>query len=153
MNETRLVVEGLGFPESTRWRDGRVWLCNWGAGEVLAVTTDGKRQVVARLTPPALPFSIDWLPDGRLLVIDGPRRRLLRQAKSSAGSMVTKSIGYPRGAASERAAAHVATLGIRRKLRSGVWSSLEMAAVRHQDVTMSQPPKNNRRPRIDNGQR
>ena len=84
MDETRLVIEGLGFPESTRWHDGRVWLCNWGAGEVLAVTVDGVREVVARLAPQTLPFSIDWLPDGRLLVIDGPRRRLLRQEPDGA---------------------------------------------------------------------
>jgi sugar lactone lactonase YvrE len=77
MGATRVLVEGLGFPESTRWRDGRVWLCNWGAGEVLAVTPDGEREVVARLAPRTLPLSIDWLPDGRLLVIDGPRRLLL----------------------------------------------------------------------------
>ena len=45
MNETGLVVEGLGCPECGRWwRDARVWLCNWGADEVLAVTTDGERQ-------------------------------------------------------------------------------------------------------------
>jgi sugar lactone lactonase YvrE len=79
MREPRLVVDGLGSPESTRWHDGRVWLCNWGTGEVLAVTTDGEREVMVRLAPQALPFSIDWLPDGRLLVIDGPQRRLLRQ--------------------------------------------------------------------------
>jgi sugar lactone lactonase YvrE len=72
-----VVIDGLGIPESTRWRDGRVWLCNWGAGEVLAVAPGGEREVVARLDPGALPFSIDWLPDGRLLVVDGPRRRLL----------------------------------------------------------------------------
>jgi sugar lactone lactonase YvrE len=79
MREPRLIVDGLGFPESTRWHDGRVWLCNWGAGEVLAVTTDGECEVMVRLAPQTLPFSIDWLPDGRLLVIDGPQRRLLRQ--------------------------------------------------------------------------
>jgi sugar lactone lactonase YvrE len=79
MNATRVLVEGLGFPESTRWRDGRAWLCNWGAGEVLAVTPAGERGVVARVAAQTLPFSIDWLPDGRLLVIDGPRRLLLRQ--------------------------------------------------------------------------
>jgi sugar lactone lactonase YvrE len=79
MTETQLVIDGLGFPESTRWHDGRVWLCNWGAGEVLAVTEDGEREVAARVAPQTLPFSIDWLPDGRLLVIDGPRRLLLRQ--------------------------------------------------------------------------
>lgn len=79
MSETRVVVDGLGFPESTRWHDGRAWLCNWGSGEVLAVTIDGDREVMARIDARALPFSIDWDRDGRLLVIDGPRRVLLRQ--------------------------------------------------------------------------
>ncbi len=79
MTETRLVADGLGFPESTRWHDGRVWVCNWGAGEVLAVTPGGRRQVMARLAPQTIPFSIDWLPDGRLLVVDGPQQKLLRQ--------------------------------------------------------------------------
>jgi sugar lactone lactonase YvrE len=77
MNETQILLQGLGFPESTRWRDGRIWLCNWGSGEVLAVAPDGEREVMAQLAPATLPFSIDWLPDGRLLVIDGPRRLLL----------------------------------------------------------------------------
>lgn len=84
MAELRLVLDGLGFPESTRWRDGRAWLCNWGTGEVLAVTDDGLSETVVRLAPSTLPFSIDWLPDGRLLVIDGPRRALLRQESSGA---------------------------------------------------------------------
>jgi sugar lactone lactonase YvrE len=79
MGEPRLVIDGLGFPESTRWREGRIWLCNWGAGEVLAVTAEGAREVMASVEPRTLPFSIDWLPDGRLIVIDGPRRLLLRQ--------------------------------------------------------------------------
>ncbi|MBO0770971.1 MAG: SMP-30/gluconolactonase/LRE family protein [Actinobacteria bacterium] len=78
MSETRTLLEGLGFPESTRWHDGRAWLCNWGTGEVLAVTPGGEQEVAARLAPRTLPFSIEWLPDGRLLIIDGPRRLLLR---------------------------------------------------------------------------
>ena len=57
----RLVLNGLGFPESTRWHDGRVWVCNWGAGEVLAATSGGEREVTARLAPRTIPFSIDWL--------------------------------------------------------------------------------------------
>jgi sugar lactone lactonase YvrE len=80
VGETRLLIDGLGFPESTRWRDGRAWLCNWGAGEVLAVDDRGEREVVARVDESTLPISIDWLPDGRLLVVDGTRRRLLVQA-------------------------------------------------------------------------
>lgn len=81
---TRLVLDGLGFPESTRWHDGRVWLCNWGAGEVLAVTSGDECEVTARLAPRTIPFSIDWLPDGRLLVVDGPRGLLLRQEPDGA---------------------------------------------------------------------
>jgi sugar lactone lactonase YvrE len=84
MDDTFLLVDGLGFPESTRWRDGRAWLCNWGTGEVLAVRTDGGREVVARLAPGTIPFSIDWLPDGRLLVVDGPRRLVLSQRQDGA---------------------------------------------------------------------
>jgi sugar lactone lactonase YvrE len=87
MSETRVLVDGLGFPESTRWHDGRAWLCNWGAGEVLAVSSDGQRQVIARLAPQTIPLSIDWLPDGRLLVVDGPQGRLLRQEPD--GTLVT----------------------------------------------------------------
>ena len=79
MSEIRVLADGLGFPESTRWRDGRAWLCNWGAGEVLAVSDDGEREVMARLAPRTIPLSIDWLPDGRMLVVDGPGGRLLRQ--------------------------------------------------------------------------
>lgn len=79
MAEARVVLEGLGFPESTRWRDGRTWLCNWGSGEVLAVGSSGESEVMVRLAAQTIPFSIDWLPDGRLLIVDGPRGRLLRQ--------------------------------------------------------------------------
>jgi sugar lactone lactonase YvrE len=84
VKKTHLVLDGLGFPESTRWHDKRVWLCNWGSGEVLAVTPDGKAEVAARLAPRTLPFSIDWLPDGRLLVVDGPQRLLLREQEPHA---------------------------------------------------------------------
>jgi hypothetical protein len=40
--------------------------------------------VIARIATEALPFSIDWRPDGRLLVIDGPRRLLLGQEPDGA---------------------------------------------------------------------
>jgi len=52
--------------ESPRWHDGRFWMCDWVAGEVLAFDADGKREVVTRVG--GLPFSIDWLADGRLVV-------------------------------------------------------------------------------------
>jgi sugar lactone lactonase YvrE len=69
-------------------------LCNWGSGEVLAVTTDGEREVMARLAPQTLPFSIDWLADGRLLIVDGPRRLLLRQEPDGALDGVADLTGF-----------------------------------------------------------
>jgi sugar lactone lactonase YvrE len=94
MGDIRVVLDGLGFPESTRWRDGRVWLCNWGSGEVLAAAPDGRREVIARLSPETLPFSIDWLPDGRLLMIDGRRRTLLRQEPDGTLTTVADLTGF-----------------------------------------------------------
>ncbi|MER8465046.1 SMP-30/gluconolactonase/LRE family protein [Mesorhizobium sp. M1396] len=81
-----VVTSGLAFGESPRWHDGRLWLCNWGAGEVIAVDADGNKEIV--LTVPAvLPYSIDWLPDGRLLVVSGRDGLLLRQEAD--GRLVT----------------------------------------------------------------
>ena len=78
---TEVLLTGLVIGESARWHDGRLWLSNWGAQEVLAVDLDGRREVMARV-PTTLPFSIDWLPDGRLLVTSGPEGLLLRQEPS-----------------------------------------------------------------------
>jgi sugar lactone lactonase YvrE len=60
-----VLLTGLAFGESARWHDGRFWMCDWMAGEVLAFASDGTREVVARVE--GLPFSIDWLPDGRMV--------------------------------------------------------------------------------------
>ncbi|MFF5991309.1 SMP-30/gluconolactonase/LRE family protein [Prauserella flavalba] len=82
---TEVLLSGLRIGESARWHEGRLWLSNWGTGEVLAVGLDGAAEVMATV-PTTLPFSIDWLPDGRLLVVAGPEQRLLRQEPD--GSLV-----------------------------------------------------------------
>ena len=78
MSEPRVVRDGLVMGESPRWHDGRLWVCDWGAREILAITPGGRADVVVA-DAPALPFCIDWLPDGRLLVVDGRGGRLLRR--------------------------------------------------------------------------
>lgn len=83
MNE--VLVTGLKFPESARWHEGRLWLAHWGTPQVLAVDLAGNTQLMATV-PATIPFSIDWLPDGRLLAVAGVERRLLRQ--ESDGSLV-----------------------------------------------------------------
>ncbi|RWC65774.1 MAG: SMP-30/gluconolactonase/LRE family protein [Mesorhizobium sp.] len=82
----RLIATGLAFGESPRWHDGRLWVCNWGTGEIIAVDEGGKSEVMLTI-PAVLPYSIDWLPDGRLLVIAGREGLLLRQEAD--GSLVT----------------------------------------------------------------
>jgi sugar lactone lactonase YvrE len=79
-----LLVDGLAFGESPRWHHGRLWFANWGTGEVLAVDSDGKSELMASVPAATIPFSIDWLPDGRLLVVAGST--LLRQEAD--GSLV-----------------------------------------------------------------
>jgi sugar lactone lactonase YvrE len=71
---------GIQMGESPRWHNGRFWMCDWLAGEVLVFDSAGFRQTAARVD--GLPFSVDWLPDDRLLVASnsgvrvGPELRL-----------------------------------------------------------------------------
>jgi sugar lactone lactonase YvrE len=76
MPDLQTLTTGLGLPESPRWHDGRLWFANWVAQEIVAVDLEGRSEVIARL--PSFPFSLDWLPDGTLLVIAGREGRLLR---------------------------------------------------------------------------
>ena len=65
--EPRVLLEDLAYVESARWHDGRLWFAHWGTGEIVAVDLAGRSEVVGR-GPGGLGWSIDWLPDGRLLV-------------------------------------------------------------------------------------
>ena len=83
--EAQVLLTGLMTGESPRWHDGRLWFSNWGAQEVIAVDVEGNSEVVARVET-TLPFSIDWLPDGRLLIVSGPEGLVLRREPD--GSLV-----------------------------------------------------------------
>jgi sugar lactone lactonase YvrE len=93
-----ILLDGLRVGESPRWHDGRLWLCHWGAGEVLAVDAAGSMEVVERVDT-TIPFSIDWLPDGRMLIVDGPGRRLLGYADLSGlpGTTFNEIVVHPGG--------------------------------------------------------
>jgi sugar lactone lactonase YvrE len=72
----RTIRTGLVMGESPRWHDGRLWVADWGAGEILAMDADGSgSEVVARVA--GMPVCFDFLPDGRMLVVDGRAGRLV----------------------------------------------------------------------------
>src|SRR5438874_5369527 len=77
MPEPKVLLGGLGIPESPRWHEGRLWFCNWIGRQVVAVGLDGTAEVMATRDPGSHPmgYSVDWLPDGRLLVTGDKLRR------------------------------------------------------------------------------
>jgi sugar lactone lactonase YvrE len=80
-----VLMTGITFGESPRWHDGRVWFADWGAHQVVVMDPSGAHEVVARVD--SFPMCIDFLPDGRLVVVDSAHRRLLRQEAD--GSLTT----------------------------------------------------------------
>ena len=79
------LMTGLAFVESPRWHEDRLWFSDWGKQELIAVDLAATSEVIARV--PTAPFSIDWLPDGRMLIVSGGEGRLLRREPD--GSLVT----------------------------------------------------------------
>ena len=49
MSEPKVLLKGLGIPESPRWHEGRLWFCNWIERQVVAVSLDGEAEVMATL--------------------------------------------------------------------------------------------------------
>src|SRR5215470_1495811 len=72
--------------EAPGWHEGRLRFSDWGAQEIIAVDLKGNREVVLRV-PFSLPFCIDWLPDGRLLIVSGREGLLMRL--DAGGGLVT----------------------------------------------------------------
>jgi sugar lactone lactonase YvrE len=66
-SQPRVLLDGLGMPESPRWHNGRLWFSDWGAGEIVAVDLVGNSQVVGR-GPQGPGWAVNWLPDGRMLM-------------------------------------------------------------------------------------
>jgi sugar lactone lactonase YvrE len=78
MATPKTLLTGLAMGESPRWYDGRLWLSDMGANEVVAVGPDGHRDVVVPV--PGMPMGLGRLPDGSLLIVSSMDGRLLRRA-------------------------------------------------------------------------
>src|SRR5215470_3998932 len=77
MPEPTVLLSGPGIPESPRWHEGRLWFCNWIDRQVVAAGMDGTAEVILATDPErrSMGYSIDWLPDGRLLTTGDKIRR------------------------------------------------------------------------------
>jgi sugar lactone lactonase YvrE len=67
MAEVHVLLSDLVIGESPRWHEDRLWFAHWGTGEIVAVDLEGDSKIVANGRP-GLGWSIDWLPDGHLLM-------------------------------------------------------------------------------------
>jgi sugar lactone lactonase YvrE len=67
MRPETIIEEGLVFPESPRWRDGKLWLSDMHAHRVLRVDLAGNVEVIAELDDK--PSGIGFLPSGVPIVV------------------------------------------------------------------------------------
>ena len=85
MPESQVLMTGVVFGEQPRWHEDRLWFSDWGTREVIAVDLEGTSELILRA--PSFPCCVDWLPDGRLLVVSAQAGLLLRREPD--GSLVT----------------------------------------------------------------
>jgi sugar lactone lactonase YvrE len=75
--ETQMLLEGLTFPESPHWRDGRLWFSDFYSHRVLAVDLEGHAETIAEV--PRRPSRLGWRPNGTMLVVSMLDRCLLER--------------------------------------------------------------------------
>ena len=91
------MIDGLGFPEALRWREGALWFSDMFRGRVVRWVPGSPAEVVldAASGCPTVPGGLGWLSGGSgqrgakqgeaLLVVDCDQRRVLRIALDPSG--------------------------------------------------------------------
>jgi len=75
-HDTKILLEGLQFPEGPRWHEDKLWFSDMRECHVMTVDLDGNSEKIVKVKNS--PSGLGWLPDGRLLVVSMVDRRLLR---------------------------------------------------------------------------
>jgi sugar lactone lactonase YvrE len=66
----------FGFLDGLRWHDDALWMSDFTRSEVVRVTLDGAREIVAKV--PGEPSGLGFLPNGAMLVVSQQEQRILR---------------------------------------------------------------------------
>jgi sugar lactone lactonase YvrE len=72
------LLDGLGFGEGPRWRDGRLWYSDFRFRHVRTIDEAGKIATIVEV--PGQPSGLGWRPDGTMLIVSMTDRRLMRFA-------------------------------------------------------------------------
>lgn len=72
------LLEGGGFFEGPRWRDGTWWVSDFYRHQVATVTTDGMETVIVEVAEQ--PSGLGWMPDGALVISSMRDHKVLRFA-------------------------------------------------------------------------
>ena len=77
VRDIRTLMTGILMGECPRWHDGRLWFADWVGETIYALDEAGCSEKIAHVA--SLPISIDWLPDGPMLVVNAAARQLWRR--------------------------------------------------------------------------
>jgi len=74
--ETKVLLEGLLFPESPRWHNDKLWFSDMDAHKIITVDLNANTELIVEI--PNRPSGLGWLPDDRLLIVSMEDCSLLR---------------------------------------------------------------------------
>ena len=60
-HETKVLLDGLLFPESPRWHDGKLWFSDMQGLHVMTLDMDGNAEKIVEVQ--CSPSGLGWLPD------------------------------------------------------------------------------------------
>jgi sugar lactone lactonase YvrE len=74
--KTKILAEGLGFPEGPRWHEDRLWFSDFRTRKVMTLDMEGHLATVVEVN--GQPSGLGWFPDGSLAIVSMVDRKLLR---------------------------------------------------------------------------
>ena len=73
---TKVLLEGLKFPESPRWHDDKLWFVDMEGCKVMTIDLNGNTEIILQRSHRI--SGLGWLPDNRLLIVAMDDNCLLR---------------------------------------------------------------------------